>query len=237
MKANPSSVNWIEDAKKRAALEAVKHIRNGQVIGLGSGSTAAYAIQEIGKLIRRKKWQVLAVPTSHQAFQLAVDWHIPLTTLDEHPRVDVTIDGADQIDPYLNMIKGMGGALVREKIVASVSKQEIIIADETKLVKKLGVNHPVPVEVLPSATVVVMSKIREIGGKPILRTGTGKVGPVVTDNGNFILDVSMKKIDDPRELDTKLRSIPGVVETGLFIGLVNIAYIGTRDTVKRLEKK
>ncbi len=236
MKASHSSASWIEDAKKRAALEAVKHIKNGQVIGLGSGSTAAYAIQEIGKLIRRKKWHVLAIPTSHQAFLLAVDWSIPVTTLDEHPKVDVTIDGADQIDPYLNMIKGMGGALVREKIVASASKQEIIIADETKLVKKLGVNHPVPVEVLPSATVVVMSKIREMGGKPVLRTGTGKVGPVVTDNGNFILDVSMEKISDPEQLDAKLRSIPGVVETGLFIGLADIVYVGTRDTVKRLEK-
>jgi ribose 5-phosphate isomerase A len=237
LKASHSSANWIEDAKKRAALEAVKHIRNGQVIGLGSGSTAAYAIQEIGKLIHRKKWRILAVPTSHQAFLLAVDWHIPVTTIDEHPQVDITIDGADQIDPDLNMIKGMGGALAREKIVASASKQEIIIADETKLVKRLGVNHPVPVEVLPSAAVVVMSKIREIGGKPVLRTGTGKVGPVVTDNGNFILDVSMKKISNPEELDTELRSIPGVVETGLFIGLADIVYVGTRDTVKRLGKR
>ena len=237
MKASHSSANWIEDAKKRAALEAVKHIRNGQVIGLGSGSTAAYAIKEIGKLIRRKKWRILAVPTSHQAFLLAVDWRIPVTTIDEHPQLDITIDGADQIDPDLNMIKGMGGALAREKIVASVSKQEIIIADETKLVKRLGVNHPVPIEVLPSAAVVVMSKIREIGGKPVLRTGTGKVGPVVTDNGNFILDVSMKKISSPEELDTELRSIPGVVETGLFIGLADIVYVGTRDTVKRLGKR
>ncbi len=237
MKASHSSANWIEDAKKRAALQAVKHIRNGQIVGLGSGSTAAYAIQEVAKLIRKKKWRILAIPTSHQAFLLAVDWHIPVTTLDEHPQVDITIDGADQIDPDLNMIKGMGGALVREKIVASASKQEIIIADETKLVRKLGVNQPLPVEVLPFASAVPMSKIREIRGKPILRTGTGKVGPVVTDNGNFILDVWMKKISDPKELDTKLRSIPGVVETGLFVGLADLAYIGTRDTVKRLEKR
>lgn len=236
MKVSHSSANWIEDAKKHAALEAVKHIKNRQVVGLGSGSTAAYAIQELGKLIRRKKWHILAVPTSHQAFLLAVDWGIPITTLDEHPKVDITIDGADQIDPYLNMIKGMGGALLREKIVASASKQVIIIADETKLVKKLGINHPVPVEVLPSAAVVVMSKIREMGGKPVLRTGTGKVGPVVTDNGNFILDVTMGEMGNPEDLDAKLRSTPGVVETGLFMGLADIVYVGTRDTVKRLEK-
>lgn len=237
MKASPSSAGWIEGAKKRAALEAAKHVKDGHIIGLGSGSTAAYAIQEIGRLIRRKKWQVLGIPTSHQAFLLAVDCGIQVTTLEEHPKVDVTIDGADQIDSDLNMIKGMGGALAREKIVASASEHEIIAADETKLVKKLGTNHPVPVEVLPSAAIVVMSRIRELGGKPVPRVGTGKVGPVVTDNGNFILDVLMKQIDDPRDLDTELKHIPGVVETGLFIDLADVVYVGTRDSVKRLDKK
>jgi ribose 5-phosphate isomerase A len=183
-----------------------------------------------------KQWHILGIPTSHQAFQLAVKNRIPITTLDEHPRLNLTIDGADQIDPDLNLIKGMGGALTREKLVASASEQNIIIADETKLVKKLGVNQPVPVEIFPSATAVTTAKIREIGGKPVLRTGTGKVGPVVTDNGNFILDVTVDQINNPDELDTKLRSIPGVVETGLFIGLADIVYVGTRDKVKRLEK-
>lgn len=237
MKASHSSAGWVEDAKRRAALEAVKHVRNGHIIGLGSGSTAAYAVLEIGRLIRKKKWQVFGIPTSHQAFLLAVDCGIQVTTLEEHPKVDVTIDGADQIDPDLNMIKGMGGALAREKIVASASEHEIIVADETKLVKKLGTNHPVPVEVLPSAAIVVMSRIRELRGKPVLRVGTGKVGPVVTDNGNFILDVSMKRIDDPRGLDMSLKHISGVVETGLFIDLADVAYVGTRDSVKRLDKK
>jgi len=237
LKASHSGTGWIEDAKRHAVLEAVKHIRNGQVIGLGSGSTAAYAIQETGKLIRQKKWRVLGVPTSHQAFLLAVECGIQVTTLEEHPKLDITIDGADQIDPDLNMIKGMGGALAREKILASASKQVVIVADETKLVKRLGTNHPVPVEVLPSAAVIAMSKIRKLGGKPVLRVGTGKVGPVVTDNGNFILDVLMKKIENPEELDLKLRSIPGVVETGLFIGLADVVYVGTKNSVKRFEKK
>ena len=237
MKASHSNAGWIEDAKRRAALEAIKHVRNGHIIGLGSGSTAAYAIEEIGRLIRKKKWQVFGVPTSHQAFLLAVDCGIQVTTLEEHPKVDVTIDGADQIDPDLNMIKGMGGALAREKIVASASEREIIVADETKLVARLGINHPVPVEVLPSAAIVVMSRIRELEGEPVLRAGTGKVGPVVTDNGNFILDVSMKRIDDPRELDMNLKHIPGVVETGLFVDLADVVYVGTRDSVKRLDKK
>ncbi len=235
MKAKHSSAGWIEDAKKRAAIEAVKHVKNGQIIGLGSGSTAAYAIQEIGKLARKKRWRILGVPTSHQAFSLATDSGIQVTTLDEHPRLDLTIDGADQIDPSLNMIKGMGGALAREKIVASASKQNVIVADETKLVKRLGVNHPVPVEVLPFALATITSKIRKEGGKPILRIGTGKVGPVVTDNGNFLLDVWMKKNVDLKELDVKLKSISGVVETGLFVGIADVVYVGTRKAVRRLE--
>ena len=235
MKAKHSSACWIEDAKKRAALEAVKHVRNGQIIGLGSGSTAAYAIREIGKLARKKRWLILGVPTSHQAFSLATDSGIQVTTLDEHPRLDLAIDGADQIDPSLNMIKGMGGALAREKIVASASRQNVIVADETKLVKRLGVNHPVTVEVLPFAIATVTSKIREEGGKPVLRMGIGKVGPVVTDNGNFLLDVWMKKIIDLKELDARLKSIPGVVETGLFVGIADVVYVGTRKAVRRLE--
>jgi len=236
LKEKHSSAGWLEDAKKRAALESVRHVKNGQVIGLGSGSTAAYAITEIGRMIHRKKWRVLAVPTSHQAFLLAANCGIQVTTLDEHPRLDIAIDGADQIDPHLNMIKGMGGALAREKVVASASEQNIIVADETKLVKQLGVNHPVPVEVLPFGTTTVMQKIKGLKAKPILRIGTGKVGPVVTDNGNFILDVWMKKISDPEKLDTRLKSIAGVVETGLFVGIADLVYVATRDTIRRLER-
>jgi len=237
LRAKHSSADWIEDAKKRASLEAVKHVKNGRVIGLGSGSTAAYAIQEIGKIIKQKNWHILGVPTSHEAFSLAVHCGIPITTLKEHPRLDINIDGADQVDPALNMIKGMGGALTREKIVASASKLNVIVADETKLVKKLGANHPVPVEVLPFAVATVTLKIREIGGKPVLREGAEKVGPVVTDNGNFILDVSLGPIDNPKETDMKLKSIPGVVETGLFIGVADIVYVGTRNTVKKFPRK
>jgi len=237
LKAKHSSADWIEDAKIRAAIEAVKHVENGQVIGLGSGSTAACAIKEMGRLIRQRKWRILGVPTSHQAFLLAVECGIQIVTLDEHPYLDLTIDGVDQVDPQLNMIKGMGGALTREKIVASASKQNVIVADETKLVRRLGADHPVPVEVLPFAVAPAISKIQQMAGKPILRLGTGKVGPVVTDNGNFILDVWMKKIGDPRELHTELKSIPGVVETGLFIGVADAVYVGMRDTVKRLVRR
>jgi len=237
LRAKHSKADWIEDAKKRAALEAVKHIKNGHVLGLGSGTTASYAIQEIGKIIHQKNWQILGVPTSHQAFLLAVDCGIQITTLNEHPQLDLTIDGVDQVDPNLNMIKGMGGALTREKIVASASKLNVIVADETKLVKKLGLNHPVPIEVLPYAVATVTSKIRGIGGKPVLRVGEGKAGPVVTDNGNFILDVRFQPFKSLSQLNTKLKLIPGVIETGLFLDMAHIAYIGGPKSVQMLKRK
>jgi len=231
------SETWTERAKKNAASEAVKHVKDGFTVGLGSGTTAAYAIQEIGKIIRDKEWHVLGVPTSHQASLLAIECGIPITTLNENPKLDLTIDGADQIDNRLDMIKGMGGALTREKIVASASKQTIIIADETKLVKKLGADCPVPVEVLPLAASVVMSKIRKLGGKPVLRGGEGKVGPVITDNGNFLIDAYFGPIKSPRELNSQLKMIPGVVETGLFIEMADIAYIAGPKTVQRLQRR
>jgi len=236
LRAKRKGAEWIEEAKKNAALEAVKHVKDGFVVGLGSGSTAAYAIQEIGKVIRQKDWRIFGVPTSHQAFLLAVDCGIPTTTLNEHPKLDLTIDGADQIDPELNMIKGMGGALTREKVVASSSKQNVIVADGTKLVKKLGTNQPVPVEVLPFATAVVMLMIKKMGGKPVLRQDSGKVGPIVTDNGNFIIDIYFGSIKAPRQLNTRLNSIPGVIGTGLFIEMVDIAYIGTSKGVQKLKR-
>jgi len=230
-------LSWREQAKRNAALEAVKHVRDGFVVGLGSGSTAAYAVEEIGERIRKKKWKVLGVPTSSQAFMLAVRCGIPITTLDEHPRLDLTIDGADQIDKELNLIKGMGGALTKEKIVASAAKQFIVVADETKLTQRLGTNQPVPVEVLPFAVSTVMQRMREMRGKTTLREGKAKIGPVVTDNGNFIVDVDFGPIEAPRELSSQLKMIPGVVETGLFVEMADVVYVGKLKTVERLERK
>jgi len=226
--------DWIEKEKKNAALEAVKHVKDGFIVGLGSGSTAAYAIEEIGKRIKHEALRVLGVPTSYQALLLAVKHRIQITTLEEHPTLDLTIDGADQIDEELNLIKGMGGALAREKIVAFASKKLVIVADESKKVKVLGENnHPVPIEVLPFATPIVMRKIGEIGGKPILREGTKKVGPVITDNGNVIIDVDFGIIHNPAELERKLK-LPGVVETGLFVKMANVVYLGKHSGVEKL---
>jgi ribose 5-phosphate isomerase A len=230
----PKNPDWQEQAKKAAAKEAVKHVKDGYVIGLGSGTTVAYAIQELGK---QNYLQILAVPSSYQAFLLAAQNRIPITTLDEHPKLDLTIDGADQVErKTLNMIKGMGGALTREKIVAAASKKLIIMVDETKLTERLGFNQPIPVEVLPFALAPVRAKLQGFGGKPRLRGGNGKVGPVVTDNGNFILDVDFGTIKDAEKLNVQIKTIVGVVETGLFLGMASIVYVGTQSTVEKLVK-
>jgi len=230
-------VIWKEEAKKRVALEALKHVKDNFIVGLGSGSTAAYVIQEIGEKIRLEGLRILGVPTSHQAMMLAVHCGVPLTTLNEHPQLDVAIDGADQVDRELNLIKGGGGALTREKIVASAAKEFVIVADETKLVEKLGTNHTIPIEVLPFALPTVIVKLRKLKGKPVLREGGGKVGPLVTDNGNFVVDVDFGPVDDVKGLNLQLKLIPGVIETGLFVGMADVVYLGKQDGALRLEKK
>jgi ribose 5-phosphate isomerase A len=236
-KLNPKQ-DWVEKAKKNAALEAVKHVKDGFVIGLGSGSTAAYAIQGLGNKMKGEKLQILGVPTSYQAFLLAVKHGIPITTLEEHPTLDLTIDGADQIDDELHLIKGMGGALAREKIVASASKTLIIIADESKKVSVLGENnHPVPIEVLPFAASFVMRKVAGIGGTATLREAKGKVGPVITDNGNAIIDADFGLVSKPAELERALKGISGIVETGLFVKMTDVVYLGKRSTVEKLVGK
>jgi len=230
--------DWIETAKKNAAKEAVRNVKDGSVVGLGSGSTAAFAIEELGNRIKREGLHVLGVPTSYQAFKLAVKHKIQMTTIEEHNTLDLTIDGADQIDEKLNLIKGMGGALAREKIVASASKKLIIVADETKKVKVLGENNqPVPIEVLPFAASYVMRKVGDAGGKPVLREGAGKVGPMITDNGNFIIDVGFGLMREPLEIEMKLKKLPGVVETGLFVEMADIIYMGKRSGVEKKERK
>jgi len=230
--------NWVQRAKKEVAKAAVKHVENGFVVGLGSGSTVAYAIEELGEKVKKEKLVIWGIPTSYQAFLLATRYGIKITTFEEHPIIDLTIDGADQVNPQLNLIKGMGGALTREKIVASASKINIIIADQNKKVTNLGDgNHPVPIEVLPFALSLVKNQIELIGGKIVVREGTGKVGPVITDNGNAIIDASFGIIKNPKELNKKLKLITGVLETGLFIDSTDIVYIGKPTQVEKIEHK
>jgi len=236
LKANLDS---IQRAKQNAALEAVKHVKDGSIVGLGSGSTAAFAINELGERIKKEKISIMGIPTSYQAFLLAVECGIPITTLDEHPLINVTIDGADQATSELNLIKGMGAAMAREKIVAAASELNVIIIDQQKKVKFLGDNgQVVPIEVLPFAISLVKKKLADIGGKTNLREGKGKLGPTITDNGNAILDTAFGVIENPAELAAKVKMIPGVVETGLFIDLTDIVYVGSTDKpVEKIEKR
>jgi len=234
LKAN---LDPIQQAKQNAALEAVKHVKDGYIVGLGSGSTAAFAIEALGERIKQENLQIMGIPTSYQAFLLAIECGIPITTLDEHPLIDVTIDGADQFTPELFLIKGGGAAMAREKIVASASKLNVIIADQPKKTMLLGENNQfVPIEVLPFALPIVKATIAAMGGKPVVREGKGKLGPIITDNGNAVIDAYFGEIVNPAELSVKVKMIPGVVETGFFIGLTDVVYLGSIGSVEKIEK-
>lgn len=230
-------MSWIEGAKRRAAEAAATHVEDGNVIGLGSGSTAKHFIEVIGSDLRSGKIRgVLGVPTSHQAAADSVKAGIPLTSLDEHPELDLTVDGADQIDGKLDAIKGGGGALLREKVIASASEAYILIADERKLTRDLGSGCPLPLEVLPFSLGSVLLKIKRLGAGAVVRAGQGKLGPVVTDNGNFIIDADFGAIADPSGLERDLKAIPGVIETGLFLGYAGLAYIGAGEGVREMRR-
>jgi len=230
-------MSWVEAAKRRAAERAIEHVESGSVVGLGSGSTAAHAIRILGARLRSGALKdVLGIPTSFQAAAAAVEASVPLTTLDEHPAPDLAIDGADQIDGELNLIKGGGGALLREKVVASASRCYIIVADGTKLTSRLGEGCRLPVEVFPFALRPVLRRIRELGAEASVRSGGGKVGPVVTDNGNLLIDADFGPISKPGWLETELKSIPGIVETGLFLNYADTAYIGTEEDIRQLRR-
>ena len=226
------SENLIEMGKKNAAIKAVKdNVKKNMIIGIGSGSTIVYAVEHIGKLNREKPLNLKCIPSSFQSYQLIIENGLELGTLEQYPVIDLDLDGADEVDKDLNLIKGGGGCLVQEKILASNSKKLIILVDYRKKSEKLGMNWKkgVPIEVVPMAYFPVMKKLEDLSGKPILRMAQSKSGPLITDNGNFILDVDFGVIENPTELNDKLLHIPGIVDTGLFIGMASSAYIGTED--------
>jgi ribose 5-phosphate isomerase A len=228
----------IAQAKKNAALQAVQQVKDNFIVGLGSGTTVAYAIEALGERVKKEHLNILGIPSSYQAFLLAVKYGVAVTTLDEHPIINLTIDGADQVTPDLHLIKGMGAALAREKIIAAASKLNIIIVDASKKVSVLGQNHQaVPVEVLPFALALVKRKLIEAGANPTVREGKGKLGPIITDNGNVILDVDFGEIADPVELEGKIKLIPGVLETGLFNNLTDIVYVASADSTEKITRK
>jgi len=208
-----------ERYKQQAAERSVEFLASGMVVGLGTGSTAAVVLERIALLVRNGTLvDILGIPTSSATETRARALGIPLTTLDQHPAVDVTIDGADEVDPHLNLIKGGGGAFLREKVVAQASAREIIVVDDEKLSPALGSTHPLPVEVVPFAKRPVEEFLRSLGSTPILRPGRDGA-PYRTDQGNVILDCSFGPITDPEGLAAQLRSRAGIVEHGLFLGL------------------
>jgi ribose 5-phosphate isomerase A len=235
------SEKLIEEGKKKAAIKAVEeNVKSGMILGIGSGSTVVYAVEKIAELNRNKNLNLKCIPTSFQSYQLIVENELKLASLDQYPELDLDIDGADEIDKDLNLIKGGGGCLVQEKIVASNSKELVIVADFRKNSEKLGENwrKGIPVEVIPISYVPIMKKLEKLGGIPILRMAQAKAGPLVSDNGNFIIDVNFGEIEAPGELNLKILTIPGVVDTGLFIGMTSKAYIGLEDgSVKTIIKK
>jgi ribose 5-phosphate isomerase A len=222
-----------EEEKRRAAVEASGLVKDGQIIGLGTGSTADYMIEELGRRIREEGLRVKGVPTSKASAAQAEKQGVPLTSLDEYPELDIDIDGADQVDQCLNLIKGMGGALTREKVVAAASRMFVVVVDAGKLAKHLGEAQVLPIEVVPFALPTVQRRIIGLGGKPKLRTSRNGE-PFVSDNGNVILDADFGVITEAEKLGASIKMIPGVVEDGLFIGMASAVYVGFHDRVDKI---
>ncbi|XP_028648536.1 ribose-5-phosphate isomerase [Erpetoichthys calabaricus] len=222
-----------EQAKKKAGYSAVdNHVQNNQAVGIGSGSTIVYAVERLAERVHQEKLNIVCIPTSFQARQLILQHGLTLTDLDRHPELDVAIDGADEVDSDLNLIKGGGGCLTQEKIVAGCAKQFFVIADYRKESKALGEKWKkgIPIEVIPMAYVPVTRAItRQFGGTADLRMAVSKAGPVVTDNGNFLIDWKFDRMHNWTEVNTAIKLIPGVVETGLFIAMAERVYFGMQD--------
>ncbi|XP_064600461.1 ribose-5-phosphate isomerase-like [Liolophura sinensis] len=225
----------VQKAKRAAAISAVdNHIRcctEQQVLGIGSGSTIVFAVDRLAERVKNEKLNVVCIPTSFQAEQAIVSAGLPLSKLDIHPEIDVALDGADEVDQDMNCIKGGGGCLTQEKIIASCAREFIIIADSRKDSTKLGErwDRGIPIEVIPMAYRPLQMKIEQsFGGKAALRMAARKAGPVVTDNGNFILDWKFDNLTESwKEVNTTINMMPGVVETGLFINMAQKAYFGS----------
>lgn len=219
--------------KKTAAEKAIEYVENGMVLGLGTGSTVEYALKKLGGLIK-DGLDIKGIPTSMHTKKIAKEYGIPLTELEENPIIDLTIDGADEVDGNLNLIKGGGGALTREKIVAYHSKKEIIVIDEAKIVKALGTTFPLPVEIVKFGWSSTKKAVEAFGCTAELRKIVNE--PYITDNGNYIIDCDFERIDEPEQLEKDLNNIPGAVENGLFIGLATEVIVGSKQGIMSLGK-
>lgn len=220
--------------KENVGKEASKLIKDGQVVGLGTGSTTHHFIRYLGQRVQDEQLDILGIPTSFQSLILARESGIKVTTLDEHD-IDISIDGADEVSPALDLIKGGGAAHTIEKLVDSSADEFVVIVDESKMVDSLGA-FPVPLEIIPESLRLVKNAVMEMGGVPELRMGIQKDGPVITDNGNFVLDTKFDSIENPYELEIELNTIPGVLENGIFAGITDKVIVGKESGNETIEK-
>jgi ribose 5-phosphate isomerase A len=225
----------LENLKRQAAELAVEQIQSGMVVGLGTGSTAVHVLRRIAALLAEGTLtDIVGIPTSEATAREAEKGGVPLGTLDDYPVIDIAIDGADEIDPGLNLIKGLGGALLHEKIVARAARCFIVVADDRKRVERLGTQSPVPVEVIPFARRPVADYISSLGADVVVRQANGR--PFTTDEGNIILDCRFDPLEDPPATAALIKSRTGVVEHGLFLGIASEAIVASAEGVVHLKR-
>jgi ribose 5-phosphate isomerase A len=223
-----------ERMKQLACQRAAQEVQDGMVLGLGTGSTVYYFLHELGRMVREGV-RMTGVPTSIQTTQLATQLAIPLTTLDDQPHLDLAVDGADEVDDQLNLVKGAGGALLREKIIAASAARFLVVVDEGKLVTQLGERYPLPVEVVPFGYTPAIRAVEGLGARVTLRRGTDGQ-PWISDNGNYILDCRFGPIADPVALQKALLAVPAVVESGLFLNMAGTVIVGHAEGVRLLSR-
>jgi ribose 5-phosphate isomerase A len=223
----------MDELKRQAAIAALEAVQDGMIVGLGSGSTANHFIRELGVRVHRGL-HVKAIPSSEESRRLAEEVGVPLTTLRDHPVIDVTVDGADEVSDNLDLLKGRGGALVREKIVAHASNYVIIVVDESKLTGRLGSKFAIPVEVVPFAVDVVKAQLSAWGGDSDIRQSEGK--EFISDNGNLILDWRHGAIHEPAELEKQLKHLTGVVDSGIFANVADLVIAAASAGIRKLQK-
>jgi len=223
----------MDELKRQASIAALDAVKDGMIVGLGSGSTAEIFIRELGNRVRQGL-RVQGIPSSEGSRRLAQEVGVPLTTLQDHPVIDVTIDGADEVSDKLDLLKGRGGALVREKVVAHASKYVIIIVDESKLTGSLGVKFAIPVEVVPFAVDVVKGHLNGLGGESVVRESGGKA--FVSDNGNLVLDWAHGRVENPAALEKELKALTGVVDSGIFANVARLVIAATSTGIRKIHR-